>query len=86
MDVDRFPAQHHKNLKVLLYDMAETQRRHSNSYYNLLRLHNIAHVSSYEINEQTFRVVEQYHAMIDAVNSYSSYLVTNNLQKYIKNG
>jgi hypothetical protein len=85
-DLTVFPREHHTKLKDMVHDAAEACRMHDEAYQELLSFHVIHPELSKNMDDQTFKVVELYRAILDCVNAYSNYLVANDLIKYLKNG
>lgn len=91
---DNVPEPHKSKIQDLLYDLAESQKYYNAEYQKLLGLHTIE--SLYKVNDsesvedsktltdQTFRVCESHSALIDIINSYSSYINKHGLAKYFK--
>jgi hypothetical protein len=85
-DVTVFPKEHHAKLKEMVADAAVAWNEHNEAHQLLVSYH-VRHPELIKnLDDQTFKVVELYRCLLDCMNIYSSYLVTNDLVKYITNG
>ena len=82
IDVSKFPPQHHKNLKALIYDMEMAHQNHQLMYASMIKAHTLKNLSPRMIDDKSFAVVEAYRTMIDTINAYTQYIKKNKLESY----
>jgi mRNA-degrading endonuclease RelE of RelBE toxin-antitoxin system len=82
IDANVFPPHHRKNIKALIFDMEKAHEEHRRMYNSLIRVHTLDYVTSAQIDDKTFDVVEAYRVMMDTINSYTKYIKKNKLEQY----